>query len=98
MQHSMISVDINRVTDFTRLVREVNQSKTPRKLIQGNETMAILMPVAASSTPRKRRRKTPADYEAFRASAGSWKDVDVEKLKADIYASRRLSTRPPVEL
>ena len=47
---------------------------------------------------KEKRGKTKADYEAFRKAAGSWKDMDVEKFKADTYASRRLSTRPLVNL
>ena len=41
----------------------------------------------------------PADHEAFLATAGACRDlVDTEQLKADIAASRRHSSRPPVEL
>ena len=39
-----------------------------------------------------------ADYEAFRSAAGGWKDVDTDKLIADIYADRALSDRPAVDL
>jgi hypothetical protein len=99
MNGHMISIDITHVTDLPRLIREVKQTKTPRKLTEGTETVAILMPIADSSLSSKRRAKTQAKYEAFLSAAGSWKDVDVEKLKADIYASRRLSTtRPAIEL
>lgn len=46
---------------------------------------------------RKRRERTQADREAFLSSAGGWKGlVDTEKLKEDIYESRRMSTRPQV--
>ncbi len=39
------------------------------------------------------------DMEAFRAAAGSWSDVDTDRLLADIYADReRLSNRPAVNL
>jgi hypothetical protein len=33
--------------------------------------------------------KTKEDYEAFKATAGGWKDVDTDQLLADIYADRR---------
>ena len=47
----------------------------------------------------KKEEKTKADYEAFLSAAGGWKDlVDTEKLKKDIYESRKISTRPPIEL
>lgn len=35
---------------------------------------------------------------SFIAAAGSWKDIDTEQLKADIYESRERASRPPVEL
>ena len=56
----------------------------------------IIKPV---STKRKRGKKiTEADYQAFLASAGGWKDVDTEQLKTDIYADRRRSLqRPPLD-
>jgi hypothetical protein len=58
---------------------------------------AILKP--ARSRKRREHKVTEANYEAFLASAGGWKDlVDTEKLKEDIYASRSISSRPPVEL
>lgn len=78
------------------------------RVIEENETVviekengvgAVVKPVRPAKTGRRRRPKTGADYEAFLASAGGWKDlVDTEKLKADIYESRRISSRPPVEL
>lgn len=42
---------------------------------------AVVKPVGPAKTRRRRRPKTEADYEAFLASAGGWKDlVDTEKL------------------
>lgn len=50
--------------------------------------------------PRKRRSRkpTPEDIGAFRSAAGGWADIDTDKLIEDIYESRRISTRPPIEL
>lgn len=51
--------------------------------------------------PKKRRRGrtlSEADLEAFRSAAGGWSDIDTDKLIENIYESRRISTRPPVEL
>ena len=42
--------------------------------------------------------KTTSDYEAFLSAAGSWEDMDADAFLADVYESRRRSTRPPVEL
>lgn len=46
----------------------------------------------------RRRAKTKDDDEAFLSSLGGWKDVDVDSFLKDNYESRRISTRPPVEL
>jgi len=35
---------------------------------------------------------------AFIAAAGSWKDIDTEKLKEQIYESRKISSRGEVKL
>lgn len=46
-----------------------------------------------------RRRDTKADDDAFMASAGSWAGlVDTEAFKQMNAESRRLSSRPPVDL
>lgn len=45
----------------------------------------------------KRRAMTNADWDAFRAAAGSWRDVDTDQLLADIYASRDLPPRSPIQ-
>jgi hypothetical protein len=77
------------------------------RVIEDNETVviekengagAVVKPSGAVKSRRKRRPKTGADREAFLASAGGWKDVDTDKLIADIYESRSISYRPPVEL
>jgi len=61
--------------------------------------VASVARLSAQQRTRRRRGKTKADYEAFRASAGGWKDlVDTDKLIGDIYESRRHAFRLPVEL
>lgn len=42
--------------------------------------------------------KTKADFNAFAAAAGSWKDFDTDEFMANIYKSRKRSSRPPVKL
>lgn len=95
MPRGMKAIDISGVPDLIRLAEEVRETGEPRVLRRANEDLAVLMPVPKTS---RRREKTEADYEAFRSSAGSWKDVDTDKLIDDIYESRRRSSRPPVEL
>ena len=63
--------------------------------------LAVLKPVPIRADRRRKRGKreiTEADRQAFRASAGSWSDLDLDKFLADLYESRRISSRPPVEL
>ena len=79
--------------DLVRIAEEVEATKTPRELVRENKPVAVIMPA------KKQKAKTKADYEAFKSAAGGWKDlVDTEKLKKDIYESRKISTRPPIEL
>ena len=89
MNTHMISVDVSNQPELTRLIAEIEQSKTPRKLTKGKKTVAILMPVTTTPSLVKRRKKTQADYDAFYAAAGSWKDVDTDKLLENIYEDRR---------
>jgi len=58
--------------------------------------LVALKPLARAK--RRRRTKTKADYAAFLASFGGWKDVDVDAFLKDNEENRRISTRPPVEL
>ena len=99
MSKHLTPIDIRSLPDLMRLAEEVKATKTPRVLKKADETVAILMPVGTATKPKKKRAKTKADYEAFKLAAGGWKGlVDTEKLKRDMYESRRISTRPPLEL
>ena len=74
---------------------EVHTTHEPRILRRDDEDLAVLMPVTPK---RKRKGKTAKDLELFHSAAGRWKDVDTDKLLADIYADPAHSNRPPVEL
>jgi len=92
------SIDISNSPELLRIVEEVKTSKKPRILKKDSENVALIMPVGTAKTAKK-REKTKSDYEAFKSAAGGWKGiVDTEKLKQDIYKSRKISTRPPLEL
>jgi hypothetical protein len=81
--------------DLLRLAEEVNTTKSPRKLMRDKETLAVIMPVATTRQSKKKRAKTKADFAAFKSAAGSWSDVDAEKLIADIYRWRQEGSRLP---
>lgn len=99
MAKGLRPIDISDNLELLRLVEEVRKGDEPRVLRRDSEDLAILTPVKGLPKRRARRAKTKADYGAFLSSAGSWKGiVDTDKLVADIYESRRLSSRPPVDL
>jgi predicted DNA-binding antitoxin AbrB/MazE fold protein len=57
------------------------------------------LPEGTEVTVTIEKTTTDADREAFRRSAGSWKDtVDAEALIKNIYDSRMVSTRPVPKL
>ncbi len=89
------SIDISNLPELVRLAEEVNTTNEPRLLKCDNKDIAILSPVK----PAKKRTRTKTDHEAFLSSAGSWKGIiDADKFIADIYESRKRSSRPPVRL
>ena len=99
MNKNLTAIDISNIPDLLHIAEEVRATKQPRILKVRGETIAMVLPVGTAAKPQKKREKTKADYEAFRSAAGGWRGlVDTEKLKKDIYESRKLSTRPPVEL
>lgn len=91
-------IDVSDVPELLRLAEEVQRSKEPRVLRRDNEDLALVVPLMPTTTRRRGRVPTEADLEAFRSAAGSWADVDTDKLIEDIYETRRRSNRPPVEL
>ena len=91
------AVEIGDMPELLRLAEEVHDSEEPRVLHKNGRELAVLMPVKPPATRRTRRKKTEAELEAFRSAAGGWADIDTDKLIADIYESRDISTRPPVE-
>lgn len=90
-------IDITNIPELVRIAEEVEATKTPRELKRENKTVAVIVP-ATKAKSKKKREKTKADYEAFKAAAGSWKDVDTDRLITNIYEVRRRSNKPPIEL
>lgn len=84
--------DLDRV--FDRIVREHEVVVVERD----GRAVAVVEPVRAPKAPSRRRGRTAADYAAFLSSAGGWKDMDVDKFIDENYRSRRISSRPRVEL
>src|SRR2546421_7384040 len=93
-----IPIDISNIPELVRIAEEVEATKTPRELRRENKPVALITPMTGAKKAKKHKGKTKADYEAFKSAAGGWKDIDTDKLIADIYAARRQSNRPPVKL
>ena len=88
----IIPIDISKSPDLIRLAEEVAATRTPRKLIRGRKTVAILMPVAKSaniSTDYDPKRVV----ETLNKVAGSWADIDTDALIKHIYKARRRGSR-----
>ena len=99
MEKELKPLDISHTPELLHLVEEMRKDDEPRVLRRGGEDVAILTPLKHPARRRAVRAKTSADHEAFLSSAGSWDGiVDTDKLVADIYESRRRSSRPPVDL
>ncbi len=98
MQKTLTSIDITNMPELVKIAEEVQATKTPRELRRENKTVAMITPVPPTGKAKQRRGTTKADYEAFKAAAGSWKDVDTDTLVKHIYEDRRRSNKPPIEL
>ena len=99
MSRNLAPIDISSVPELIGFAEEVVRTKTPRALMRDKKPLAVLMPVSINAKSRKKRAKTKADYEAFRKAAGSLKGlIDAEKLKKDMYESRKIISRPAFEL
>jgi hypothetical protein len=99
MTRELTPIDVSHVPDLLRIVEEVADSGKPRLLRRGNEDVAIIMPIKATTLRRRSpRKKTEADYEAFLSSAGTWNDGDIDEFLRENYESRKRSVRPPVDL
>lgn len=86
------SIDVSDVPDMLRLAEEVRRAGEPRILRRNGEDLAMVVPLPRAKKPRL--KKTSAeDLAAFRQAAGSWADIDTDKLIEDIYRARREGTR-----
>lgn len=96
MPKELRTIDVSHVPELLRIAEEVGASGEPRVLRKNHVDLAVVMPLAK---PARRGRKTrsAADIAAFNSAAGSWDDVDTDRLVKDIYESR-LSSRTPIDL
>lgn len=105
MAKELTPLDISDQPDLLRLAQEVQATRQPRLLQRDGEELAILIPVTHARRPsslaasRARAAAAVARSKAgIRASAGSWKDLDVEAFKTYVRERRTMPGRPPVRL
>lgn len=87
------SIDITDIPDMLRLAEEVRRVGEPRVLRRDGVDLAMVVPLPRAMKARL-TKPTAEDLEAFRQAAGSWADIDTDKLIEDIYRARREGTRP----
>lgn len=82
-------VDVSMHPDLLRLTEEVLNTGRPRVLGRGGEAVAMIVPLAgAPGKHHAKRELSPEDIKAFRAAAGSWADIDVDRFLSDEDAAR----------
>ena len=94
-------IDITDDPALRRLAHAVRSTNASVFLREGGKDLAEVRPVGGTRTATRQRRKvrlapTPEDREAFLSSFGAWHGlVDVDRLKRDLDASRKLSRPAP---
>ena len=97
MAKELTPIEISNFPDVLRIVEEARTSKRGIVLTRDAEELAIVLPVAAKPT-RRRRVVSDADRAAVLSAAGGWKGlVDVDEFMAEVRSARG-SNRPDVEL
>ncbi len=93
------TIDISDVPEILRLAEEVRRAGEPRILRKDGQDLAVLAPLPQSKRRGNSHKLSGADLAAFRSAAGGWEGlIDIDQFIDDIYESRRISTRPRVEL
>jgi hypothetical protein len=88
MARKAAAVDLQQMPDLARLAREVQRTRTPVMLRDGDENVAMLGPA-----PTRRRafgkRIRPEDIAATLSVFGAWKEkVDAEEFKRRVQEGR----------
>jgi hypothetical protein len=92
-------LDITDTPELLQLAEEVRRTKEPRLLRRDGEDLAIVVPLAPTSSRRRRAKASLLlRSEAVLAASGSWKGlIDAEALKEQLRAERS-SGRTPASL
>jgi hypothetical protein len=84
MPNARAVVDVTDEPELRRSAEDVRRTGEPRILRRDGEDLAVVVPLSPAQERDGRHDKTPEDLAAFRAAAGSWKDVDLETFLRDI--------------
>jgi hypothetical protein len=100
MAHDYPVVDLNNsnVPDLAEVAEEVHRTRQPRVIRRADEDLAVIAPVKKQGKRPAVTQKSAEAIAAAWATFGRWKGVDVDRFLRDNEESRRISTRPPVEL
>ncbi len=86
-------------SNVTAVLNKVREERRTVVVEYANGEKLVIKPMLpAKKSVRRSGKRSKADIEAFRASAGTWQDEDVDTFIHNIYESRQNSSRPPVEL
>ncbi len=97
MPKSLVQIPLGELVEHPiRVLDRVVRERKPIAIEKRGKILVLLTPIRSRSM--RRRKNTTEQRRAFLAAAGSWKDVDTDELIADIYASRKHSSRPSVQL
>lgn len=98
------SIDVSDLPDLLRLVDEVRFGAEPRLLRRGDQALAVLTPLPFRRQPPNGKRRgavrppSPEQREIMLSAAGSWSDIDADRLIERIHATRDEDDRPPIDL
>lgn len=102
MATTMPMIDVDGSPDLLRLVEELRAGGAPVVLRLAGRAVAVVSPPTASgATAASRypwRSRTAEDLAAARSAAGTWREVDGDRLLAEIYAERDAGERTDVDL
>ena len=84
-------VDVEDHPDLLSLVDDIRNVDEELVIRQRGEEIAVVIPIREHAPKPAPRGITDEDREALRSAFGSWKDVDTDRLLADIYADRDMS-------
>jgi hypothetical protein len=98
MEKTLRVVNLEENETLTTLAEEVASTRHRVLLRKHGQDIAVISPVTDPDDADSAQQDEDAYREAFIRSAGGWKGLVDEELLDEIYRSRSISTRDPVDL